>query len=382
MIIDDTHINARLFEDGKYVIRINNSSHGATGTFLVIYQNKEYFPKETLTITEDQYEYNISIYIEQRDNDPPDYNNDTTDTTNIQPKADAGGPYHQIVNNVVYFNGSASNDTDGTIVSYKWNFGDKTEGFGVTTTHKYTDVGNYTVTLTVTDNKSKTDIDNTYAYITETLNYPPTQPAINGTLKGSVNILYNYTIFSTDIENDTIQYVIDWGDNSELTISQFLPNAINYITNHKWIYPGIFTINFYAIDEKDAISPSTKQIILIDTIYCGEIGYITDYTGDKIYDLFHSNTTGEEAPVEQQNQLFLIDIDNDGKYDFQYDIITFNLSPYTQTNTKKENASLIALIDHYIPFVIVIAAIVIIGLIVSFSRITSSYVSIPKELLA
>jgi PKD repeat protein len=50
------------------------------------------------------------------------------------------------------FDGSASRDPDGTIVSYAWDFGDGNSGNGVTTTHQYAAPGNYTVRLTVTDN--------------------------------------------------------------------------------------------------------------------------------------------------------------------------------------------------------------------------------------
>ena len=51
----------------------------------------------------------------------------------------------------VALNGSASNDPDGTIVSYAWNFGDGTTGSGATASHSYP-VGVFTVSLKVTDN--------------------------------------------------------------------------------------------------------------------------------------------------------------------------------------------------------------------------------------
>jgi PKD repeat protein len=49
------------------------------------------------------------------------------------------------------FNGSASSDSDGTIASYAWDFGDKATGSGPTASHTYA-AGTYTVSLTVTDN--------------------------------------------------------------------------------------------------------------------------------------------------------------------------------------------------------------------------------------
>jgi PKD repeat protein len=59
----------------------------------------------------------------------------------------------------VVFNGSSSSDFDGTIASYSWNFGDVASGTANTSTqanptHIYSGPpGNYTATLTVTDNE-------------------------------------------------------------------------------------------------------------------------------------------------------------------------------------------------------------------------------------
>ena len=51
----------------------------------------------------------------------------------------------------VVFDASESEDPDGTIQSYEWDFGDGTSGSGTTTPHSYGDDGAYTVTLTVAD---------------------------------------------------------------------------------------------------------------------------------------------------------------------------------------------------------------------------------------
>jgi large repetitive protein len=50
------------------------------------------------------------------------------------------------------FNAGGSSDSDGTIASYAWSFGDGTTGSGATAARTYAAGGTYTVTLTVTDN--------------------------------------------------------------------------------------------------------------------------------------------------------------------------------------------------------------------------------------
>ncbi|CAN5880373.1 hypothetical protein BH24GEM1_BH24GEM1_09240 [soil metagenome] len=54
------------------------------------------------------------------------------------------------------FNGSGSTDSDGTITSYAWNFGDGASGTGATVNHSYAAGGTYSVTLTVTDDDNAT----------------------------------------------------------------------------------------------------------------------------------------------------------------------------------------------------------------------------------
>ena len=61
------------------------------------------------------------------------------------------------VGDKVTFNASASYDPDGTIESWNWNFGDGTTDTGEIVNHTYTTAGNFTVTLTVTDDKDLND---------------------------------------------------------------------------------------------------------------------------------------------------------------------------------------------------------------------------------
>ncbi|MEN6341135.1 MAG: PKD domain-containing protein [Methanospirillum sp.] len=65
----------------------------------------------------------------------------------------AASPLSGVVPLTVAFSASGSSDSDGTIESYLWDFGDGSSGNGVSASKIYTAPGTYTATLTVTDNE-------------------------------------------------------------------------------------------------------------------------------------------------------------------------------------------------------------------------------------
>ncbi|MFC2095489.1 PKD domain-containing protein [Candidatus Bipolaricaulota bacterium] len=66
-------------------------------------------------------------------------------------------PPSPIVGDLVSFDASTSSDSDGSISSYAWNFGDGNSASGQFTTHTFTSSGTHSVTLTVTDNEGAQD---------------------------------------------------------------------------------------------------------------------------------------------------------------------------------------------------------------------------------
>lgn len=77
------------------------------------------------------------------------------------------------------FNASGSTDSDGSIVSYAWNFGDGTTGSGVTTSRAYAAAGTYNVTLTVTDNAGATGTQSKSVTVTAPPSGGDNPPAID-----------------------------------------------------------------------------------------------------------------------------------------------------------------------------------------------------------
>jgi PKD repeat protein len=69
----------------------------------------------------------------------------------------------------VGFDGTGSQDPVGTIFSYSWDFGDGNTGTGSTPSHVFAVPGNYTVALTVTDDRGATATAQTTVNVTQPL---------------------------------------------------------------------------------------------------------------------------------------------------------------------------------------------------------------------
>ena len=76
------------------------------------------------------------------------------------------------------FDAGASSDSDGSIESYSWTFGDGSTAMGTLSNHTYSAAGPYTVELTVVDNEGAMDT----SAMSVTVTAPP--PPANITLTG------------------------------------------------------------------------------------------------------------------------------------------------------------------------------------------------------
>lgn len=73
--------------------------------------------------------------------------------SNIPPTVQINGPYYGVQNNDVSFTSNGSIDSDGSIVSYQWNFGDGSSSNQANPLHRYISEGEYNISLIVTDNQ-------------------------------------------------------------------------------------------------------------------------------------------------------------------------------------------------------------------------------------
>jgi parallel beta-helix repeat protein len=202
--------------------------------------------------------------------------------SNDAPVADAGGPYTCVVGDSILFDGSGSNDTDGTIESYSWVFGDGGTGIGQTITHIYTDVGNYTVTLTVTDDDGDADYDTTTAFIVA-----PEESSEE----------VNESEDTSDSDNDT--------------------NASNGVIDDNEMLPEEVADVF----EEDLQDNSTVDGVVIGNV----THYLVDFDGDGEEYVFYNVVSRRVSTVSRvDDDRLLIDDDNDGDTVFVYN----ESSPY------------------------------------------------------
>ena len=113
------------------------------------------------------------------------------------------------------FDGSSSNDDDGSIVTYTWNFGDGSpDAVGSRASHVYSDTGNFDSRLTVTDNRGAT------AARVATINVSPASGSF--TLTGRIQILPSSAVDS-DVNDPAAQLV----RNDSFAEAQVLPNPVS-----------------------------------------------------------------------------------------------------------------------------------------------------------
>lgn len=197
-------------------------------------------------------------------------NNERTETitigsppaSNNPPQANAGANKTSKVGQSVSFNGSSSTDSDGTIISYAWAFGDGGSSAGSTVSHVYSSPGTYTVSLTVTDNNGATNTDTAIAIITEdsttppaTTNNPPKADAGSDTKVKVGEAVHFDASKSTDPDGTITKYAWDFGDDRDSDEKEPL---------HSYATPGVYKVTLVVTDnngetDRDVIYVTVEQ---------------------------------------------------------------------------------------------------------------------------
>lgn len=91
---------------------------------------------------------------------------ETKDESNQPPFANTSPNYQAVVEHDVHFKADTSTDVDGEITHYFWDFGDGNNSESINPVHVYTQLGEYTASLTVTDNDNAASTTTTKVNIT------------------------------------------------------------------------------------------------------------------------------------------------------------------------------------------------------------------------
>lgn len=161
---------------------------------------------------------------------------------NQPPRAEAGSDRTVEAGVETIFDASPSEDPDGTIVSYFWDFGDGTTATGKTVTHSFTTVGIFTVTLTVKDDDGAIAIDQLRVTVVDTT--APTVKVLSPTASDIVPAGGTFSIrwssFDTvGVVRHDILLAVD-GANFTISIATNLPGAIQ---SFDWSVPGTLQTN-------------------------------------------------------------------------------------------------------------------------------------------
>lgn len=172
---------------------------------------------------------NYNIYMYEFDATP----------VNVPPVAQITPVPITILGHPTTFDGSVSSDSDGTIASYHWDFGDGTSGDGVTANHTYVSAGTYQVTLTVTDNAG--------AVATATATARVDAPPVARIAPVPTVILGETAAFdgsaSSDSDGTVVIYQWNFGDNASGSGSQ---------ATHTYSASGTFQVTLTVTDDAGA----------------------------------------------------------------------------------------------------------------------------------
>jgi len=136
---------------------------------------------------------------------------------NQAPVADAGGDQSANCGEAVQFDGSASRDPDNQKISFAWNFGDRgadqVDATGASTEHIYTKGGEYTATLTVTDELGRSSKDTAIITVTQTAGATLRVTPSTKSLKPGEEGVFYLTLQNTGNGQDSFSVALS-GDNS------------------------------------------------------------------------------------------------------------------------------------------------------------------------
>ena len=204
--------------------------------------------------------YSVRLVVKDDDGDSDTFLRDVTVTepvNQLPTSSFTASPDAGAAPLIVNFDGSASQDPDGNIVSYEWEFGEGSMRNGKVATFTYTIPGTYPVSLTVTDDNGGQDVSIINIRVSPA-NSPGQPPVASFTATPTTGMAPLPVSFdasgSSDPDGTIVRYAWDFGDG----------NSGNGVTlNHTYTAPGIYTATLVVTDNDGATHALSEDITVI-----------------------------------------------------------------------------------------------------------------------
>jgi chitodextrinase len=174
-----------------------------------------------------------------------------TVSTNFAPLAKfTVSPTQGTISTTFVFDAGGSTDSDGTITEYTWQVSDGTNPRGMKTQHQFSQKGEYTIVLKVTDNKG--GVSTSEQTVTVGDNNPPVAVLTVMPATGTNLTLFTFDASgSSDPDGGIKGYQWDFGDNK---------TAQGVGVTHKYIDAGDYDVQLTVKDTKNAETIAKKKV--------------------------------------------------------------------------------------------------------------------------
>lgn len=178
--------------------------------------------------------------------------------TNDPPVASAGADRTVLTLEDVAFSAAGTADKDGTIVAYRWNFGDGTAADGRDVTHAWSRRGVYTVTLAATDDLGATG---TASATVTVRNRPPEAVATADRLGPFIHEEVSFSgQKSVDLDGTVVSYAWEFGDTTV---------ALGRDVTYAWDKPGDYGVRLTVTDDDGATASAELSLKVKPLRGCG-----------------------------------------------------------------------------------------------------------------